>query len=141
WLASGLGYRYMAGLTVACVVRVILIGTFFLMRQTQKIADKSSVLRLTLDNIAHGLVMVDRDLRLIICNKRYGEIYGLPAELIRPGTPLRLIIEYRLANGSGLRDTNFVEWRLKEAARSDSFHTVTELSDGPMIAITHEPLP
>src|SRR5262249_27033900 len=108
---------------------------------TQKIADKSNVLQLTLDNMAHGLVMVDRDLRLIICNKRYAEIYGLPADLIRPETPLRAIIEHRLANGSGLRDPDFVERRLQEAARRDSFHTVTELSDGRMIAITHEAIP
>src|SRR6185437_9162494 len=74
-------------------------------------------------------------------NKRYAEIYGLPAELIRPGTSLRAIIEHRLTNGSGLADPNFVEWRLKEAARTDSFQTVTALSDGRMIAIAHEPVP
>src|SRR5262249_1401837 len=123
------------------VVVVILIGTFFLMRQTQKIADKSNVLQLILDNIAHGLVMVDRDLRLIICNKRYGEIYGLPAERIRPGTPLHTIHRHRVGDGSGLVDPDFAEWRLREAARSDAFHTVTELNDGRMIAITHEPIP
>ena len=140
-LASWFRYLCTFGPMVAFVVGVILIGTALLMRQTRKIADKSNVLQLTLDNIAHGLVMVDRDLRLIICNKRYAEIYGLPAELARPGTPLRAIIEYRLAHGSGLVDPNFVEWRLQEAARPDAFHTVTSLSDGRMIAITHEPIP
>jgi len=140
-LAPWYRYLYTFGPMVAFVVVVILIGTFLLVRQTQKIADKSNVLQLTLDNMAHGLVMVDRDLCLIVCNKRYAEIYGLPAELIRPGTPLRAIIEYRLANGSGLRDPDFVESRLQQAARPDSFHTVTELSDGRMIAITHEAIP
>src|SRR5262249_21987697 len=136
-------YRHLwtFGPMVAFVVGLILIGTLLLVRQTRRIADKSNVLQLTLDNIAHGLVMVDRDLRLIVCNKRYAEIYGLPSGLVRPGTPLRSIIEYRLGNGSGLRDPDFVEWRLGEAARSDSFHTVTELSDGRMITITHEPVP
>jgi diguanylate cyclase (GGDEF)-like protein len=140
-LASWYRYLYTFGPMVAFVVGVILIGTALLMRQTRKIADKSSVLQLILDNITHGLVMVDRDLRLIICNKRYAEIYGLPAALSRPGTPLRAIIEYRLANGSGLADPDFVEWRLKEAARPDAFHTITSLNDGRIIAITHEPIP
>jgi diguanylate cyclase (GGDEF)-like protein len=140
-LASWYRYLFTFGPMVAFVVVVILIGTFLLVRQTQKIADKSNVLQLTLDNIAHGLVMVDRDLRLIICNKRYAEIYGLPPELIRPGTPLRSIVEHRGANGSGLRDPDFVEWRLREAARADSFREVTALSDGRMITITHEPVP
>jgi diguanylate cyclase (GGDEF)-like protein len=140
-LASWYRYLYTFGPMVAFVVGVILIGTALLMRQTRRIADKSSVMQLILDNIAHGLVMVDRDVRLIICNKRYAEIYGLPIELTRPGTPLRAIIEYRLAHGSGLADPDFVEWRLKEAARPDAFHTITSLSDGRMIAITHEPIP
>jgi diguanylate cyclase (GGDEF)-like protein len=140
-LASWYRYLYTFGPMVAFVVAVILIGTFLLVRQTQKIADKSNVLQLTLDNIAHGLVMVDRELRLITCNKRYAEIYGLPAELIRAGTPLRSIIEHRLGNGSCPRDPDFVKWRLQEAARPDSFQTVTELSDGRMITITHEPVP
>ena len=140
-LAGWYRYLYTFGPMVAIVVVVILIGTFLLVRQTQKIADKSNVLQLTLDNIAHGLVMIDRELRLIICNKRYAEIYGLPAELIRPGTPLRAIIEHRLGNGSGLRDADFVERRLRAAARMASFQTVTELSDGRMITITHEPVP
>jgi len=140
-LAPWYRYLYTFGPMVAFVVVVILVGTFLLVRQTRKIADKSNVLQLTLDNIAHGLVRMDRDLRLIVCNKRYADIYRLPAELIRPGTPLRSIIEYRHANGTGLPDPNFVEWRLREAARSEPFHTVTELSDGRMIAITHEPIP
>ncbi len=140
-LASWHRYVYTFGPMVAFVVVVILIGTYLLVRQTQKIADKSNVLQLTLDNIAHALVMFDRDLRLIICNKRYAEIYRLPADLIRPGTPLRAIIEYRAADGSGLRDPDFIEWRLREAARSNPFHTITELKDGRMIAITHEPVP
>jgi diguanylate cyclase (GGDEF)-like protein len=140
-LASWYRYLYTFGPMVAFVALVILVGTFLLVRQTQKIADKSNVLQLTLDNIAHGLVMVDRDLRLIICNKRYAEIYGLPAALVRPGTALRSIIEHRHGNGSGLRDPDFVDLRLREAARGDSFHTITELSDGRMITITHEPVP
>src|SRR5262249_42644739 len=138
-LAPWYRYLYTFGPMVAFVVVVILVGTFLLVRQTRRIADKSGLLQLTLDNIAHGLVMFDRDLRLIICNKRYAEIYGLPAELARPGTPLRSIIEHRLAKGSGPGDPNFVERRLQESARSDAFQRVLELSDGRVIVITHEP--
>ena len=76
-LAPWYRYLYTFGPMVAFVVVVILIGTFLLVRQTQKIGDTSNELTLTLDNIAHGLVMIDSELRLIVCNRRYAEMYGL----------------------------------------------------------------
>src|SRR5260370_1269041 len=39
------------------------------------------------------------DGRIIIANARYAEIYGLPAELTKPGTSLHAILACRLANG------------------------------------------
>ena len=38
-----------------------------------------------MDNIVQGVAMYDAEMRLITCNKRFGEIYGLPAALTRPG--------------------------------------------------------
>ena len=38
-----------------------------------------------LDNMSHGLSIFDAEMRLVVCNKRYLEIYGLPADDVRPG--------------------------------------------------------
>jgi diguanylate cyclase (GGDEF)-like protein len=141
-LAPWFRHLYTFGPMAAFVILVILLGTALLMRQTRKIAEKSTVLELTLDNIAHGLVMVDTDLRLIICNKRYADMYGLTGAQTRPGTPLRDILEARMRNGNGLKDGgDFVARRLVEASRNDPFHTVMRLTDGRMVAITHQPVP
>ena len=40
-----------------------------------------------MDNIVQGVALFDADAKLITCNRRYAEIYGLPAELTRPGAP------------------------------------------------------
>src|SRR5262249_27106229 len=98
-LAPWYHYLFTFGPMVAFVVGVILVGTFLLVRQTQKIGDKSNELALTLDNVAHGLVMIDSDLRLTVCNRRFAEMYGLGPELTRPGTPLRRILDSRVAAG------------------------------------------
>jgi diguanylate cyclase (GGDEF)-like protein len=91
--------------------------------------------------MAHGLIMVDSELRVIICNKRYADMYGLTGAQTRPGTPLRDILAARVANGNGpMEGGDFVARRLAEAARSDYFHTVIRLADGRMIAITHQPV-
>jgi diguanylate cyclase (GGDEF)-like protein len=136
-------YRYLCtfGPLVALVVVVILIGTFLLVRQTQKIADKSNELELILDNIAHGLVMVDSDQRLIVCNRRYAELYDLGPELTRPGTPVRAILEARVAAGtSPAGGAEFVARRLEQIASREPSHTITHLCDGRVIAIGHQPI-
>ena len=42
-----------------------------------------------LNNMVQGLAMFDAELRLVICNERYAEIYGLEPAQMTPGTHLR----------------------------------------------------
>jgi PAS domain-containing protein len=42
-----------------------------------------------LNNMGRGLSMFDAEVRLIVCNRLYGEFYGIPGRLTRPGTTLR----------------------------------------------------
>ena len=141
-LAPWYRYLFTFGPMVAFVVGVILIGTFLLVRQTQKIGDKSNELALTLDNVAHGLVMIDSELRLIVCNRRYAEMYGLGPELTRPGTPLRRILLARVAAGICPVDAeDYVARRLAEASSREPFHIVNRMRDGRVIAVSHQPIP
>jgi diguanylate cyclase (GGDEF)-like protein len=89
-----------------------------------------------LENMLQGLAMFDAEQRLIVCNKRYAEMYGLTAEQVRPGTTVRQIFDYRLANGHyHVKDTaSFVgSW-------ADDFGAVSsriqELADGRIICVT-----
>jgi PAS domain-containing protein len=52
-----------------------------------------------LDNMGTGLCMFDAEKRLVVCNKRYAELYQLPPELLKPGTPHRAIITHRVRYG------------------------------------------
>ena len=45
-----------------------------------------------LDSMSHGLSMYDGELNLVVCNQRYCDIYGVPAELAKPGTPLKVML-------------------------------------------------
>ena len=141
-LASWYHYLFTFGPMVAFVVGVILIGTFLLVRQTQKIGDKSNELALTLDNVAHGLVMIDRELRLIVCNRRYAEMYGLGPDLTRPGTPLHKILLARVAAGNGpINAEDYVTQRLALASSGGPFHVVDRIPDGRVISVSYQPIP
>jgi diguanylate cyclase (GGDEF)-like protein len=141
-LAPWYRHLYTLGPMAAFVVVIILLGTALLMRQTRKIAEKSTELELTLDNISHGLVMIDDELRLIVCNKRYADMYGLAAEETKPGTPLRSVLEARVANGNSPADgDDFVAGRLAEASRREPFSIIIPMPDGRRISISHQPVP
>lgn len=95
-----------------------------------------------LNNMVQGLAMFDADYRLVLCNRRYTEIYGLRPDQVEPGTTLRQIIEHRIANGlkSDRSPEEIVDNMLRR--RNGSFDQfLSPLSDGRCIAITVQPMP
>lgn len=53
-----------------------------------------------LANMSQGVLMFDAEARLVLCNRRYLEIYGLSKRVIRPGCSLRRLIELQQASGT-----------------------------------------
>ena len=94
-----------------------------------------------LNNIVQGLAMFDAEHRLVLSNRRYAEIYQLTPEQVQPGTPLKRIIEYRIANGlmSEMSADAIVSGMLER--RDNGFgHLHSQLSDGRCLAITVRPM-
>ena len=52
-----------------------------------------------LRHLHQGVAMFDIEDRLVVCNERYCNMYGLEPGEIPPGTPLRTILKYRARNG------------------------------------------
>jgi diguanylate cyclase (GGDEF)-like protein len=94
-----------------------------------------------LEGMPQGLSMVDDNLRLIVCNATYAQMYGLPAELTRPGTPLRAILDHRAGHGATFIDSqDFVEERLALAAERRTTTLEEQLRDGRIISLIRAPL-
>ena len=51
----------------------------------QSLASKEAQLHVALDNMPGALVYTDRDLRIVVCNDRFREMYIVPQELLQPG--------------------------------------------------------
>ena len=100
---------------------------------------------LALGNMGEGLCMFDGEKRLVVCNGRYAKMYGLPPELLKPGTPHRLIIEHRVlsgilkgeASGDALKQVMTALRALPGDAVSSR---IDELSDGRLIRVTRQPM-
>jgi diguanylate cyclase (GGDEF)-like protein len=81
-----------------------------------------------MDNVVQGVALFDADMALITCNRRYAEIYNLPAEITQPGAasaegtfPRRRAAQF--GDVSGERHTE----------ADGSIVTTNELSDGRLI--------
>src|SRR5215469_6861364 len=53
-----------------------------------------------MNNMSQGLCFFDGQQRLITCNRRYTEMYGLDPERVRPGIQLKEVVALRFAAGS-----------------------------------------
>ena len=53
-----------------------------------------------LRNMSQALLMFDSDSRLVICNQRYIEMYGLSPEIVKPGCTVRELLDHRKDRGT-----------------------------------------
>src|SRR6185503_17246288 len=96
---------------------------------------------IALNNMAHGLCMFDADMRLIVSNKRYAEMFNLPPDFIRPGLSVREVIlrSHAIGNYRHLSGTASEHYDSYVASlHAGDLVTHRHLADGRMIKITHE---
>ena len=95
-----------------------------------------------LDNMSQGLTFFDGDQKLIVCNRRYGELYRLTPAQTQPGTSLSEILDHRLANGSlpDLTRSDFLARREALSRAAKPYNVVEELRDGRTISMRYQPL-
>ena len=95
-----------------------------------------------LSNMSQGLCLYDSGNRLRMANRRFCEIYRLAPSLMRPGTPLRTVLEGSLAAGNDFDATlDELEARhLAAISRDGSGPQIEQLGDGRMIAVIHRRL-
>ncbi|MGA9321242.1 MAG: diguanylate cyclase, partial [Xanthobacteraceae bacterium] len=95
-----------------------------------------------LKNMPYGLCMFNGDEHLIVCNERYGEMYGLTPEQTAPGMTLRSILDARIANGRSPADgAAYIKRCLTDVRRREPYYSEVGLRDGRTYAVNHRPMP
>jgi diguanylate cyclase (GGDEF)-like protein/PAS domain S-box-containing protein len=113
----------------------------YLVREFKRRAHSETNLATTLRNMSQGVCMFDRSQRLLVCNDRYTEMYGLAAEQTKPGVTLHTILQARVAAGQSPEDANsYIQRRLEEVTAPESHYVENELRDGRWVSVTHQPL-
>ena len=95
-----------------------------------------------LDNMAQGLVMFDRDQRLVVFNQRYLQLYRVRPEDISIGMPFEDVLRCRVAAGNeplgGIEA--FAAEHLGLLAQGEAGTLQVELKDGRVFLVRHQPL-
>jgi diguanylate cyclase (GGDEF)-like protein/PAS domain S-box-containing protein len=120
-----------------------ILATAAELRRSKRSLEQSNLLLYTaLKNMAHGLCMFNSEQRLVVCNERYGEMYGLGPEQTKPGTTLRAILEARVRAGKSPHDSEqYINARLEEIAKREPYYAENLLRDGHVYAVSHRPMP
>jgi diguanylate cyclase (GGDEF)-like protein len=92
-------------------------------------------------NLSLGIVIFDASRKVVFCNRRYMDMYGLTPEQVKPGTPTSALIQHRLNIGLKVRvaPEDYIRERVGRDIALDT--TVQEFTDGRIIAYTVRPLP
>jgi diguanylate cyclase (GGDEF)-like protein/PAS domain S-box-containing protein len=97
---------------------------------------KSAFVRSALNTLSHGVVMTDARKRIVFCNDRYLEIYGLARSDIRKGMTGPELATLRRERG--LLDVGVEDFYANAATAKG---LVTELPDGRSVQVRYFPLP
>lgn len=110
---------------------------------TQALQTQQSIMFSSLENLAQGISVVDADLRLVVWNKRYLELFDYPGGMVQPGRPIADLIRYNAERGecgAGEID-DLVNKRLRYMQEGSAHRFIRRRSDGRVIEMVGNPLP
>ena len=107
----------------------------------QRLESQKQQLDTALNNMTQGLVLYDGNQRLVLCNQRYLDMFGLSPDVVKPGAHSLDVIRHRQATGSfdGDADAFHVEVQ-RRVARGEITTSTVKSKDGRTFHIVNQPL-
>jgi diguanylate cyclase (GGDEF)-like protein len=120
------------------LVLVIAVMLFLIIRQ---LSLQHHRLDIAVNNMTQSLLLFDSSNRLIVCNQRYIELFGLSPDIVKPGCSFRDLIEHRKQTGSFSGDVDeHCSSVLRNAKLGKLTRNITENPDGRSIQVVNQPL-
>jgi methyl-accepting chemotaxis protein len=126
---------FCAGLTT--VLALLLAGIVI----TRRMQVDNMRMRVAINNMSQGLCMFDRHERLVVCNRRYMDLYQLTDEIVKPGHTLANLLEYRIVKGNFPRDPD--EYRkglVADMAHGKTTTAEVKSATGRVVSIINRPM-
>lgn len=105
----------------------------------QRLTLEKQRLDTAMNNMTQGLLLFDALGRIVVCNQRYIDMYGLSPEVAKPGCSFRTIIAHRKATGSFKGDVDeYCDMVLRDRGHTRTM--IVETADGRFIQVGTKPL-
>jgi diguanylate cyclase (GGDEF)-like protein len=108
-------------------------------------SSRSSTTRLDVafNNMSQGLCFFNGQRRLIVCNRRFVEMYDLSVEQVQPGISLEALVDLRFQAGTSPKMSRdaYLKWRASISVADNPSDTTVELTNGNFFRISHIPMP
>jgi methyl-accepting chemotaxis protein len=125
-----------------CAVVAVLTAAVAAFLLSRNLRLENQRMRSAINNMSQGLCMFDGNERLVVCNRRYMQMYGLSADIVTPGSTLHSLLEYRTRNGTFSRDPVAYRRELTDAmAAGNTRSTEVKSKDNRTIAVINRPMP
>ncbi|WP_165982833.1 putative bifunctional diguanylate cyclase/phosphodiesterase [Dankookia rubra] len=142
WIFSGILVALAAcGLVL---LALLLLHNRLLRRTHGELHTQNARFDAALNNMSQALCMVDAERRLIVCNRRYVELFTLPPSLAAPRTPVSDILHALAAKGHGVGELAHAIHEAQETLIRNNLPGafVRERSDGGLsVSVSHRPMP
>ena len=130
-------------LLAVAVVLAVVVGLLLQRHRlsSQRLAVERRHLSTAVNNIPQGLVLYDASARIIICNQRYIEMFGLSPEVVKQGCTMQRLISHRKETGSFDGDVDeFCNAIIRNVSLGKGTRQLTEAPGGRAIEIVNQPL-
>jgi methyl-accepting chemotaxis protein len=123
-----------AAMAILCVS---LVGAF----AGRRLDEKSSFLTIVLNNMTQGIILFDADERVLVCNDRYIEMYGLSPDVVKAGCTLLDLIKNRITTGSLNIDAEQYRTEILTAVHQGQLmNRIVETPDGRAVLVVNRPV-
>ncbi len=118
----------------------LLVGALILSNRRR--GDEGRIPELALNNMTQGVLMFDASGRLVVSNEQYRTMYGLSADIVKPGARLVDIVRHRFATGSLKRDPEqYCAELMASMSTGKIVSFVAETPDGRAISVVNRAIP
>jgi two-component system sensor histidine kinase/response regulator len=117
--------------------------TIELAKSNAKLRRSSLILETVLDSMSQGLIAFDRDLKLLVWNKKLNDVRGYPSALLQAGTDHAEFLRFDLENPEfGYKNPDEkLKQLLDEVKHFNVHHFTRQRLDGKVIEISGGPIP
>ena len=133
WAVVGLT----AAVTIAAALAVAVLARRFGIARGQD----GALLLKVINNMTQGVVMFNDRERLVVCNSRFIDMYGLSRDIVKPGAALIDVINNRISTGSLKVDAaKYRKDILSAVSKGAAMNQIVETPSGSAILVINRPI-